>query len=129
MELENLEITCTDKIFPIILQLKTLKTLRLHGEFIWDEERQETIALTDISGIRKLSSLIRLDLLASECHDISPLSELQNIESLELWLPGDCDLTPLKDLSNLKEVTVPSYRDDEMKNELVEKLKKIITEY
>jgi len=122
LELEDLEITCTDETFPVISQLKTLKKLRLHGWFIWDEERQESIALTDISRIGELDNLVSLDLLTEECHDISPLSKLQNIEKLELWLPEDCDLTPLKDLPNLKTVTVPSYRDDEMRNKLVDKL-------
>lgn len=98
LQLEYLEITCDDEIFQTVKQLKSLKSLRVHGYG----------GLTAINGIEALTNLYRLDLLAPDCHDISPLSSLK-LEYLELELPDDCDLTPLTKISTLKKVVVPDY--------------------
>lgn len=105
-KLTYLEVTCDDAVFQIVKQLKTLTSLRLHGNGKWNEEEKvRTGELTNVSGIGALSNLTNLDLLASNCHDISELTSLQ-LEELEIELSDDCDLAPLKEIKSLKKVTV-----------------------
>jgi tetratricopeptide (TPR) repeat protein len=91
LSLNSLSVSCNDTNFPIITELNTLTTLRLHGS-----------VLTSISGIESLSNL-RYLVINQNCTDISPLASL-NVDTLEIHVAKDCDLTPLAKMPNLKQI-------------------------
>ena len=62
--------------------------------------------LDDLSGLNGHLLLRELSLAGSSVEDLSALSELPGLETLHLEHTDVCDLTPLDALSNLKTVTV-----------------------
>lgn len=60
--------------------------------------------ITDISPLRKLTSLKHLIILSSEVENINPLSGLTNLQTLDLSTSNIDNIEPLRNLTNLREL-------------------------
>ncbi len=63
-------------------------------------------AITDLSPIRELVNLRHLDLADTQVRDLSPLADLHNLEWLSLSGTRTQDISPLKGLKRLKKLNL-----------------------
>jgi hypothetical protein len=61
-------------------------------------------ALTDVLPLKNLKNLSELNLSSTKVSDISPLKDLKNLSNLQLSYTEVSDISPLKDLKNLSEL-------------------------
>ena len=61
-------------------------------------------AISNISGLEKLTNLTELSLYNNKVSDLTPLSGLQNLRILELGNNQISDLNPLSELTNLNQL-------------------------